>query len=278
MARRTILRPSGRCFVCLKAGHITPGFQLKAKCFNCGARHHVTICKNSKKPVQPSSSGAELASISRSETFQERSRDVGTSTMHVGSNENSVLLQTAQAFASNNPKTGMYTQVIFDSRSQRSYITSRTREQLKLPTVGKETLLIKTFGDNSASVKECDIVQLCIRTIDAMSVYVTTYVVLLICSTVSNQEIQSAVDCYPYLQGLQLSCGTVNITVSVDLPIGVDHYWSFFTGGIIRGDPSCGVFGPAANTLSACALMRYSEPCLSNQRHYSGDEVKFKKL
>ena len=44
-------------------------------------------------------------------------------------------------------------------------------------TVGRETLLIKTFGDNPASVKECDIVQLCIRTIDAMSVYFTAYVV-----------------------------------------------------------------------------------------------------
>ena len=244
-ARRTILRRSGRCFVCLKAGHITPGCQSKAKCFNCGARHHVTICENPKKPVQPSSSGAELASLSRSETSQERSRDVGTSTMHVGSNNNSVLLQTAQAFISrpDNQETGKYTQVIFDSCShQRSYITSKTREQLNLPTVGKETLLIKTFGNNSASVKECDIVQLCIRTIDAMSVYVTAYVVPVICSPVSNQEIQSAVECYPYLQGLQLACGAVNGTVSVDLLIAADHYWSVFTGRIIRGDPS----GPVA--------------------------------
>ena len=30
-------------------------------------------------------------------------------------------------------------------------------------------------------------------------------------------------------------------TVSVDLLIEVDHYWSFFTGGIIRGDLSCPV-------------------------------------
>ena len=51
--------------------------------------------------------------------------------------------------------------------------------------------------------------QLCTRTIDEMSVYVTSYVVPVIYSPVSNQEIQSAVECYPYLQGLQLSCGTV---------------------------------------------------------------------
>ena len=65
-ARRTILRRSGRCFVFLKAGHITPGCQSKAKCFNCGARHHMTIRENPKKPVQPSSSGAESRSITYS--------------------------------------------------------------------------------------------------------------------------------------------------------------------------------------------------------------------
>ena len=119
------------------------------------------FCENPKKPVQPSSSGAELASLSRSETSQERSRDVGTSAMHVGSNNNSILLQTAQAlvFRPDNQETGMYTQVIFDSCSPRSYITSKTCKQLNLPTIAKETLLIKTFGDSSAPVKECDIVQ-----------------------------------------------------------------------------------------------------------------------
>ena len=97
--------------------------------------------------------------------------------MHVGNNNNSILLQTARAFVSrpDNQESGMYTQVIFDSCSQISYITCKTREQLKLATVGKETLQIKRFGDNSASVKECDIVQLCIRTIDGMSVYAVSY-------------------------------------------------------------------------------------------------------
>ena len=52
----------------------------------------MTVCENPKKLVQPSGSEAEVASLSRSESSQERTRDVGTSTMHVGSNNNSVLL------------------------------------------------------------------------------------------------------------------------------------------------------------------------------------------
>ena len=54
--------------------------------------------------------------------------------MHVGSHNNSLLLQTAQAFVSrpDNQETGMYTKVIFYSCSQRSYINSKRREQLNL--------------------------------------------------------------------------------------------------------------------------------------------------
>ena len=58
----------------------------------------------------------------------------------------------------------------------------------------------------------------------------------------SSIEPSNSVECYPYIQGLQLACETVNGTVSVDLLIAADHYWSFFTGRIIRGDPS----GPVA--------------------------------
>ena len=111
-----------------------------------------------------------------------------------------------------------------------------TREQLKLPTVGKETLLIKTFGDDSASIKECDVVQLCVRTLDGLNVYVTSYVVPVICSPVSNQQTQDTLECSPYLQGLQFACGTSD-SVSVDVLIGADYYWSFFTGNIIKRDP-----------------------------------------
>ena len=139
----------------------------------------------------------------RAEPSQERSGDAGTSTMHISNNANSVLLQTAQAFVCkpDNQEFGLNAQVIFDSCSQRSYITSKACEQLNLPTVGKETLLIKTFGDNSASVKECDVVQLCIRTMDGINVYVTSYVVPVFCSPVSNQQIQDTLKCYPISAG-----------------------------------------------------------------------------
>ena len=71
--------------------------------------------------------------------------------------------------------------------------------------------------------------------------YVTSYVVPVIFSPVSNQQSQSTLECCPYLQGLQLACDTSD-SVSVDVLIGADYYWSFFTGNIIKGDS----YGPVA--------------------------------
>ena len=42
----------------------------------------------------------------------------------------------------------MRARVIFDSGSQKSYITQRARDQLNLPTMSTDSLLIKTFGTN----------------------------------------------------------------------------------------------------------------------------------
>ena len=86
-----------------------------------------------------------------------------------------------------------------------------------------------------------DVVQLCVRTLDEMNVYITSYVVPVICSPVSNQRSRATLECYPYLQGLQLACDTSD-SVGVDVLIGADYYWSFFTRNIIKGDPH----GPVA--------------------------------
>ena len=162
-ARRTILRRNGKCFVCLKGGHISTNCPSRAKCFNCEGRHHVTICERIRNTLTSRNVVREEASPRGSGSCQDGSRDAGTSEMHISNNVNSVLLQIAQAFVCrpDNEQLGLNAHVIFDSCSQRSYKTSQAREKLNLPTIGKETLLIKTFGDNSASVKECDVVQLC---------------------------------------------------------------------------------------------------------------------
>ena len=43
-ARRKILRRSGRCFLCLKSGHIAKKCEKDYKCNKCLKHHHISIC------------------------------------------------------------------------------------------------------------------------------------------------------------------------------------------------------------------------------------------
>ena len=46
-ARKQILKKSGRCFVCLRRGHISRECRSKSRCSKCGGRHHFSICSSS---------------------------------------------------------------------------------------------------------------------------------------------------------------------------------------------------------------------------------------
>ena len=47
-ARKEILRKSGRCYVCLKRGHVSRVCRSRWKCEICNGRHHSTICEVDK--------------------------------------------------------------------------------------------------------------------------------------------------------------------------------------------------------------------------------------
>ena len=44
-ARKQILLKAGRCFVCLRTGHVSRDCRSKSKCTKCSRRHHVSICQ-----------------------------------------------------------------------------------------------------------------------------------------------------------------------------------------------------------------------------------------
>jgi hypothetical protein len=47
-ARKQILRSSGRCFWCLKRGHLGRNCQLGLKCTKCNGSHHISHCYQRK--------------------------------------------------------------------------------------------------------------------------------------------------------------------------------------------------------------------------------------
>ena len=148
--RKKILINSKRCFHCLKTGHISKSCPSTVNCRTCGGKyHHKAIClKGLKKD-----SVCEKNSEPREETEQ----TVTATTTGKGE----VLLQTAEAYVyGEDLSKKLLVNVLFDSGSQRSYVTEEVKEKLKLNVERTEQLNLNTFGSEKSARKRCSLVNL----------------------------------------------------------------------------------------------------------------------
>ena len=107
----------------------------------------------------------------------------------------SVLFQRAKIFVSraDDPNHRIQARLIFDTESQRSYVSTRLRNAFQLPTINQETLIIKTFGSETGQIQSRDLVQLCVQGMTPETyLYVNAYAVPIICSPLQNQAVNSA--------------------------------------------------------------------------------------
>jgi hypothetical protein len=85
---------------------------------------------------------------------------------HTGCDQQGILLQTArvQVYDEEYIGTEVATRILFDSGSQRSYISDKVRAMLQLKSTRSEKVIIKTFGqDNDSKVKRLDVVQVKVK-------------------------------------------------------------------------------------------------------------------
>ena len=120
--------------------------------------------------------------------------------------------------------------------SPRSYISDRLRNKLRLPIVKTEKLLIKTFGNDTEQLRECDIVQFTVKGLkDDLMLYINAHIVPLNCSPIQNQAIQFAVENCDHLSHINMAdCMkfSQNLEIDVDLLIGNNFYRQFLRGEI----------------------------------------------
>ena len=239
--RKKILRQKGKCFLCLKSGHISRNCPRRKhiQCYRCFGNHSWIICtagpntkEKHKKSPQP-----------RNANTGQSSQTVSTGNVNLyvdqDSKNNYVLLQTARAkiYAPNNVNNSCTVRLLLDSCSQKSYIRSSLRKQLSLPTISTDKVLIKPFGRQEAILKKCDTVQFVIECTDNLNVFVSAYEVDVICGPIANQTINFAQQHYPHLQNLPLAdSATGDGDLDVDIMIGADYYWSFVQNHVVRGE------------------------------------------
>ena len=132
------------CFKCLlypTSVHSIKSCQKKGKCSSCISQNHRTaICEKLESPTPQT-------------TETENKPDNGKTDVHLVTSKTSVLLQTATAIASDNKeKRQLPVKVLLDPDSQRTYLSQRLVDYLKLVPIGKQAMTIKTFGNENDKV------------------------------------------------------------------------------------------------------------------------------
>ena len=252
-ARKKILKKSGRCFVCLKRGHISKECRSKYKCSKCGNRHHVSIC--SKTPVSDtttdmtSTSSTSKTHVNLTTTSsQAKASNLNpdatifqvptTVSMYIDSNK-TILLQTARTCICNvnMPEYSMEIRAVLDTGSQRSYITERAKKALKLKSEDEQRMSIMTFGAQKGKELNCEVVRIRMQLRNGLNQEMKLFVVPQICEPLTAQPINICTKKFDHLCQLDMADSSDGKTaVDIELLIGADYYWDLATGHTRRGE------------------------------------------
>ena len=230
-SRKARLPRKGECFTCLKSGHIVRHCSTNFRCLKCGNNHHLSLCEGVKPKQNP---------IKPNQDQPPAQQEKQTSANVCANGCASLLLQTASAMVGN-PNSPLQHKVksrmVFYSCSQKSYISNRLRNSLSLETVSKQSLLVKTFGNDLPKLTSCELVQASITATDGLELFVNAFSAPIICSPISSQVMDLAVNIYPHLSGLKLADNSSSSNdIGIDILNGTDIYWNFVSNESRLGD------------------------------------------
>ena len=244
-ARKKILRDKRRCFVCLKGNHTSRECVSRSNCYHCNERHHAAICGangENRRPTRNLPAQDPPAATSTPNARQPPPVAAQTVSTNYTSNDslsNVTLLQTAktEVHSIDNPRNRCNVRVILDSCSQKTYVTTRLKDELNIPSFSTKEILIKEFGNEQGTLKTCETIQLAVHCADNLTVYINAFVVDLICSPLSHQAIDFAQANYSHLRNLPLAdSGDGSQDLEIDILIGADFVHLFMLDQVIRGE------------------------------------------
>lgn len=137
--RKQILLKYGRCFNCIRKGHVSRECKTAITCKYCKGKHHLCLCY-----ADPTGEGKTPESEGNSSNLDSA---VGNS-MHIETG-NSVALQTAQAEVAGKCRSRI--RVLFDTASHTSFVTSRVAKTSGLEIIRREWLAVNTSGRQRAT-------------------------------------------------------------------------------------------------------------------------------
>ena len=120
-----------------------------------------------------------------------------------------VFLQTAQVMVSRLGAQGTQSlniRAIFDTGAQRSYVSQRVVNALKLETIETEKLRIATFGDKRQELQAVNLVELALwKPETGFKTTLNAFSVPHICSDLQGQDLSLVKENYPCLRDIEFA-------------------------------------------------------------------------
>lgn len=225
--RLFVVKQKHLCYNCLGKHQVAMCRSTK-RCLICHKKHHTSICKDSAIGQQVQGQQTTPAATTT---------QPGTAVLHSSSRQqnSAVLLKTATATVSSG-HVSTDANILFDEGAQRSFITRALADELDLPSTGRETINLSSFGTHSDKTMTLDTaeVHLVTDTREVISIHVLVVPTI---ATPINNSVMDHVSNLPYLRGLKLAHAvTESGMFTVTMLIGADYYWKVVEDRVIRGD------------------------------------------
>ena len=223
--RKRIIRKFGRCFICLQKGHRAAECQKTHKCKNCRESHHTSIWNNEQQEqdVNESDGPGVVVGISHGSGNGEPPV-VESSGLHIRNGGEHCVADSTNHFDNQRWKQPVRCRVMFDSGSQRSFITTAIVKLLGRKPVEKEWMRINGFGVTEPKGKLCNILEICVSPVNGgENVKVYSCEVPFISKGLENHHVETMKFEFPHLEKLWFSDITQKKSLEIDMFIGADH-------------------------------------------------------
>ena len=237
--RKNILRRDERCCLCLAVGHRANQCTRKKKCRVCDRTdHHQSVCEMSSNQSRSETPAAPTNAKTKEhrEPSASKKPPQNIKTTSTARSKVQVLLQTARTYAYVENGTKLLpVRVLLDRGSQTSYITNHLKRKLGLIPIETETLNLNTFGNETFSRRDCDLIKLRLQGKHGGDVNISALSFEAICSPVPSKV---SLHEHPHLLDLDLAdriSGNMDSQDNIYVLIG-SAYWDIITGEVARGD------------------------------------------
>ena len=220
--QRAALTKAKLCFRCFEPGHMSK--LCKAVCEFCNGKHHKNFCSKQSDSKE---------SKEKSEESQPHDDSVNISCL-AKTKQQQVLLQTARIKVKASKGQTVTANVLFDSGSDQSYVSTSLSRKLQLKEVDKVHHRYASFGGNKSSTTVKSVREVLLLDNRNEAHAMSAIEVPTICSMLEKPSISDDT-----LKGLHVSVSqcaapTQAQTLSIDILVGLDYYWDFFTGQVRR--------------------------------------------